>query len=30
MTEENIIIAARLPHDGKLKDIELLRKEKVR
>jgi len=29
MTEENIIIAARLPHDGKLKDIELLRKEKV-
>ncbi|EDW49675.1 GM23197 [Drosophila sechellia] len=28
MTEENIIIAARLPHDGKLKDIELLRKEK--
>lgn len=30
MTEENIIIAARLPHDGKLKDIEVLRREKVR
>lgn len=29
MTEENIIIAARLPHDGKLKDIEVLRREKV-
>lgn len=29
MTEENIIIAARLPHDGKQKDIELLRREKV-
>lgn len=29
MTDENIIIAARLPHDAKLKAIELLGKEKV-
>lgn len=28
-TDENIIIAARLPHDTKLKPIELLRREKV-
>ncbi|XP_055908653.1 uncharacterized protein LOC129943330 isoform X2 [Eupeodes corollae] len=28
MTDENIIIAARLPHDAKLKAIDLLRKEK--
>uniref|UniRef100_A0A1A9UEY8 Uncharacterized protein n=1 Tax=Glossina austeni TaxID=7395 RepID=A0A1A9UEY8_GLOAU len=28
MTDENIIIAARLPHDAKLKAIESLRKEK--
>ncbi|XP_055847713.1 uncharacterized protein LOC129913187 isoform X3 [Episyrphus balteatus] len=28
MTDENIIIAARLPHDAKLKAIDVLRKEK--
>lgn len=29
MTDENIIIAARLPRDTNLQDIEMLKKEKV-
>lgn len=29
MTDENIIISARLPHDSKINPMELLRKEKV-
>lgn len=29
MTDENIIISARLPHDSKVNPLELLRKEKV-
>lgn len=30
MTEENVIISARLPHDAKATQLEVLRQEKVR
>lgn len=30
MTEENVIISARLPHDPKTTQLEVLRLEKVR